>query len=138
MRLSSTSRNDTDDFFTLFLIESMHDQEDRTGPYGSNRYPALLIVRSEVPLRKSVGIIENEHGRFKANIVLAKVCAVFLFIPFKSHELVATNTEYGLLSPVSIHVYVHRQTIRTGPARQPAAWYFLSGFWGQVWVQQIG
>ncbi len=91
MRLSGTSRNDTDDFFTPFLIESMHDQENRTGPYGSNCYPSLLIVRSEVALRKSVGIIENEHGRFKANIVLAKVCAVFLFIPFKSHKLVANQ-----------------------------------------------
>ena len=91
----------------------MHDQENRTGPYGSNRYPSLLIVRSEVALRKSVGIIENEYGRFKADIVLAKVCAVFLIIPFKSHKLVATKTEYGLLSQVSIHVYVHRPAIRT-------------------------
>jgi len=87
MRLSSTSRNDTDDFFTLFLIESMHDQQNRTGAYGSDRYPSLLIFRSEVALRKRVGIIENEHGCFKANIVFAKVLPVLLFIPFKSHSL---------------------------------------------------
>lgn len=90
MRLSSTSRNDTDDFFALFLIESMDDQQNRTGAYGSNGYPPHLL--SEVALGKSIGIIENEHGRFKANIVLAKVLPVFLFIPLKSHNLVATKT----------------------------------------------
>ena len=110
MRLSSTSRNDTDDFFTLFLIESMHDQWNRTGPYGSNRYPSLFIFRSEVALRKSVGVIENEHGRFKADIVPAKVLPVLLFIPFKSNKLVATTTEYGVLSRMSIQLYVHRES----------------------------
>src|SRR5580693_3295281 len=55
MRLSSTSRNDTDDFFALFLIESMDDQQNRTGAYGSNGYPPLLF-RSEVALGKSIGI----------------------------------------------------------------------------------
>jgi hypothetical protein len=91
----------------LFLIESMDDQQNRTGPYGSNRYPPLLIIRSEAALGKSIGIIENEHGRFKANIVLAKVLPVFLFIPLKSHNLVATTTAYGLFLQVSIHLYVH-------------------------------
>ncbi len=85
MRLSSTSRDDTDDFFTLFLIESMHNQQNRTRAYGSDCYPALLLFKSEVALRKSVGIIKNENGRFKANIVLAKVLLVFVLIPFKSH-----------------------------------------------------
>jgi hypothetical protein len=77
MRLNSTSRNDTDDFFALFLIESMDDQQNRTWAYGSKGYPPLLIFRSEVTLGKSIGIIENEHGRFKANIVLPKVCRFF-------------------------------------------------------------
>ena len=108
MRLSSTGRNDTDDFFALFLIESMDDQQNRTGAYGSNGYPPLLIFRSEVALGKSIGIIKNELGRFKANIVLAKVLPVFLFIPLKSHNLVATTTAYGLFLHVSIHLYVHR------------------------------
>jgi hypothetical protein len=49
-------------------------------------------------LGKSIGIIEHEHGRFKANIVLAKVLPVFLFTPLKSHNLVATATAYGLFS----------------------------------------
>jgi hypothetical protein len=114
MRLSSTSRNYTDDFFALFLIESMDDQQNRTGAYGSNGYPPLLIFRSEVALGKSIGIIENEHGRFKANIVLAKALPVFLFIPFKSHNPVATTTAYGLFLHVSIHLYVHRPQYEPG------------------------
>jgi hypothetical protein len=117
MRLGSTSRNDTDDFFALFLIESMDDQQNRTGAYGSNGYPPLLF-RSEVALGKSIGIIENEHGRFKANIVLAKVLPVFLFIPLKSHNLVATTTAYGLFLHMSIHLYVHRPAIRAGASKQ--------------------
>jgi hypothetical protein len=118
MRLSSTSRNDTDDFFALFLIESMDDQQNRTGAYGSNGYPPLLIFRSEVALGKSIGIIENEHGRFKANIVLAKVLPIFLFIPLKSHNLVATTAGYGLFLHVSIYLYVHRRAIRAGASKQ--------------------
>jgi hypothetical protein len=86
VRLSCASRNDTDDFFPLFLIECMHDEQNRTRPYGPNRYPSLLIFKSEVTLRKGIGIIENEHGRFKANIVLAKVLPILLLIPFKSHS----------------------------------------------------
>ncbi len=101
MRLSSTGRNDTDDFFALFLIESMDDQQNRTAAYGSNGYPPLLIFRSEV-------------GRFKANIVLAKVLPVFLFIPLKSHSLVATTTAYGLFLYVSIYLYVHYPATRAG------------------------
>jgi len=96
MRLSSMGRNDTDDFFALFLIESMDDQQNRTADYGSNGYPPLFIFRSEVALGKSIGIIENEHGRFKANIALAKVLPVFLLIPLRSQNLVATTTAYGL------------------------------------------
>src|SRR6266404_1531696 len=84
----------------------MHDQYNRTGPYGSDRYPSLLIFRSEVALRESVRIIENEHGRFKTNIVLAKVLPILLFIPFKSHRLVATKTEYSLYLMLSIQLYV--------------------------------
>jgi hypothetical protein len=77
MQLSSTGRYDTDDFFALFLIKGMDDQQNRTGAYGSNRYPSLFIFRSEVALRESVGIIENKHGRFETNVVLAKVCRLF-------------------------------------------------------------
>jgi hypothetical protein len=34
-------------------------------------YPALLIVGVVVSSRNGVGIIENENGSFKANVVLA-------------------------------------------------------------------
>jgi len=108
MRPSSTGRIDTDDFFALFLIEGMDDQQNRTGTHGSNGYPPLFIFRREVAFRRCLGIIENEHGRFKANIVLAKVLAVFLFIPLKSHNLVAITTAYGLFLQMSIYLYVHR------------------------------
>ena len=32
-----------------------------------------------------VGIVENENGGFKANIVLAKILAVLVLIPYESH-----------------------------------------------------
>jgi hypothetical protein len=51
----------------------------------SKRYP-FLIFTSEVPLRNSVGIVENENGRFKPTIVLAKVSSILLLIPFRSHS----------------------------------------------------
>jgi hypothetical protein len=86
MRLSSASRNDTDDFFPLLLTERMHDQQNRTRAYGSDRYPSLLIIKSEVALRKSEGIVENQNGSFKTNVVLAKVLPVLVLIPFKSHS----------------------------------------------------
>lgn len=38
--------------------------------------------------------------------MLAKISPIFVLIPLKSHKLVATKTEYGLLAPVSIHLYV--------------------------------
>src|SRR5215831_8281017 len=86
VRLSSASRNNTDDLFPLFLIERMHNQQNRAWPDRSHRYPSLLIFKSEIALCDSVGIIENENSRFKANIVLAKVLPVLVLIPFKSHS----------------------------------------------------
>ncbi len=46
---------------------------------------AFLILKSDVTLGNRVGIIENENGRFKANILLAKILPVLLLVPFKSH-----------------------------------------------------
>lgn len=63
---------------------------------------------------KNIGIIENEYGRFKANIVLAKVWPVFVFIPLKSHSLIATTTAYGLFLRASVHLYVHYPAISAG------------------------
>jgi hypothetical protein len=33
----------------------------------------------------ALGIVENDNGRFEANIVLVKVVSVLLLVPFKSH-----------------------------------------------------
>jgi len=77
MRLSSTGRNDTDDFFALFLIESMDDQENRTGAYGSNGYPPPLIFRSRVALGKSKGIIETSMAVSKRTSCLRRFCRFF-------------------------------------------------------------
>jgi len=62
VRLSRASRNDTDDFFPLFLTEGMHNQQNRTRPYGSNRYPSLLIFKSEVALRSGWFICDDPDG----------------------------------------------------------------------------
>src|SRR5437660_2393193 len=77
VRFGSASRDDTNDFFVVFFIKSMNDQKNRTRPYGSNCYPTFLILESDVALRNRVGIVENENGRFEANIVLVKVCRFF-------------------------------------------------------------
>ena len=68
MRLSSTGRNDTDDFFALFLIESMDDQQNRTGAYGSNGYPPLrFLTRVNTFVRTSpqTAIDLEPVGRFR-------------------------------------------------------------------------
>jgi hypothetical protein len=44
-------------------------------------YPTILTLKSDVTLRNRLGIVENENGSFKANIVLAKILAVLLLIP---------------------------------------------------------
>ena len=86
MGLGGASRDDANDFFFfVFFIKSMNDQQNRTRPYGSDRYPTFLIL-SDVTLRNRVGIVENENGSFKANIVLAKILAVLVLIPYESHS----------------------------------------------------
>jgi hypothetical protein len=42
--------------------------------------------KATVMLRNRVGIVENENGSFKANIVLAKILAVLVLIPYESHS----------------------------------------------------
>jgi hypothetical protein len=51
-----------------------------------DRYPTFLILESDVTLRNRVGIVENENGGFKANIMLAKILAVLVLIPYESHS----------------------------------------------------
>src|SRR4029077_14753684 len=64
-------RDDANDFLVVVFIKRMDDQQDRSRSYCTDCYPALLIVGVVVSSRKGVGIIENENGSFKANVVLA-------------------------------------------------------------------
>jgi len=82
VRLGGASRNDANDFLVFFLIKRMHYGQNRAPSDGTNCYPSFLIVKSEVALHKSVGIIENENCCFKANIMLSKIPSILVFIPF--------------------------------------------------------
>ena len=46
----------------------------------------FVILKSYVALGNRVGIVEDENGSFKANIVLAKILAVLVLIPCESHS----------------------------------------------------
>ena len=91
MRLGRASGNDAENFFLISLNESMNDLYNRARSNGSNRYPTFLIIEGEVTLRNSVGVIENQNGSFKANIVLPKILPVLVLIPLKSHRRAATE-----------------------------------------------
>ena len=86
MRLGGASGDDANDFFVVFLIIRMDNQQNRTRPYGSNRYPAFLILIGEVTLGNRIGVVENQNSRFEAHIMLATVLAVLVLIPFISHS----------------------------------------------------
>ena len=85
MGFRGAGRDDTNDFLVVVLIESMDDQQDRSRSYRADGYPALLIVCVFVSSRKRVGIIENENGSLKSNVMLAQVLAVLILVPRKSH-----------------------------------------------------
>jgi len=59
----------------------MNNQKNRTRPYGSDCYPTFLILESDVTPCNRVGVVENENGSFKANIVFAKILAILVLIP---------------------------------------------------------
>src|SRR5208283_6155360 len=50
----------------------------KPGPNSSNRYPTFLIRNHDLTLRDRIGIVENQNGSFKANIMLAKCLAVLM------------------------------------------------------------
>ena len=66
-------------------MKRVDDQQNRTRAYGANGYPAFLIIEVWVTLRNSVGIVENENGGLKTNVMLAEVLPVLFLIPFESH-----------------------------------------------------
>ena len=85
----------------------MNDQQNRSRSYGSNRYPAFLIVKGEVPLRDRIGIVENEYGSFKTNIMLAEVLPVLVLVPCKSHSKSRQRQDISGTLAMSIRLYVH-------------------------------
>ena len=107
VRRGGASRDDANDFFAVLLKMSVDNQQDRARSDGSDGYPAFLIRKSIVTLRNCIGIIENENGSLKPNIMLAKVLAVLVFIPSESHTN-GDDTAYLLDLTVSIRVYVHQ------------------------------
>ena len=104
MGLGGASRDDANDFFFVFFIKGMNDQQNRTRPYGSNRYPAFLVVKGAVALCNGVRIVENENGSFKANIVLAKILAVLVLIPYESHSKSRQDTITDAMTNVNTFV----------------------------------
>lgn len=85
MGFGGAGRNDANDFLVVVFIKCMDNQEDRSWSYRSDGYPALLIVRVVLSSRNGVGIIENENGSLKPDVMLAQVLAVLVFVPRKSH-----------------------------------------------------
>ena len=86
-----------------------------------------FILKSDVTLRNRVGIVENENGSFKANIVLAKILAVLVLIPCESHsrsrqdsisvEMNNVNTFVRtLLTQVGAPIPYHRMWVRVPPS----------------------
>ena len=86
MRLGGASGDDPNNFFTVFLIRCMDNQQNRTLSYGSNRCPAFLILRGEVGLGNGIRVVINQNRRFEAHVVLATVPAVLVLIPFIAHS----------------------------------------------------
>ncbi len=85
MGLSGASRDDANHFFVAYFPIGMDNQENRTWSYGTNRYPAFLLVKGGVTPRNRARVVKDENRSFKANIVLAKVLPVLGLVPFKSH-----------------------------------------------------
>src|SRR3981081_2180067 len=84
--LGRASRDDANDFLVVFLIGASHPKKNRTHSYGANRYPTFLIVKGGIALSNRVGIIENENGSFKANVIFTEVLPALVLIPLKSHS----------------------------------------------------
>src|SRR5713101_600132 len=99
---SGASRDDANHFFASCFPIGMDNQEDRTCSYGTNRYPAFFLVKGGVTLRNRARVVKDENRSFEANIVLAKVLAVLVLVPFKFAWQPATKTAYPRKSGMSI------------------------------------
>jgi hypothetical protein len=81
-------------------------------------------------LRNRIGIVENKNGGFKANIVLAKILAVLVLIPYESHsksrqdsisvEIKDVNTFVRTLwAQGDAPIPYHRMWVRVPPSPPP-------------------
>ena len=86
MRLGGAGGDDANNFFVVFHIIRMDNQQNRARSNGSNRYPAFLILAGGVGLGNRIGVVENQNSRFEAHIMLAAVSAVLVLIPFIAHS----------------------------------------------------
>lgn len=102
MGFGGAGRDDANDFFVVIFIKGMDNHEDRSRSYRSDRDPALLIVRVVVSPRNGVGIIENENGSLKPDVMFAKVLAVLVLVPRKSHgnDTIQHNYKNGFVNTV--------------------------------------
>ena len=103
MGFGGAGRNDANDFLIVVFLKGMDNQKDRSRPYRADRYPTLLSIEGNVPLRNGVGIVENENGSLKANVLLAKVLAVLVLVLCKSHSNASYRT-YLLGRVMSIYL----------------------------------
>jgi hypothetical protein len=70
----------------------MDHEENRTESYGPNSYPAFFVIGRIVTLRKGKRVVEDENGSFKADIVLAEILPVLVFIPLETHAQPSLTT----------------------------------------------
>lgn len=99
------------------MDEGVDHEKNRTGSYSSNCYPAFLFIERLVPPRNGVRIIENQRGRLKTNVMLAKVLPVLDLVPLKSHHEPRPNEEYPPPVQMSIHLYIHTKNPDDSPDR---------------------
>ena len=60
VELRCASRNDPNNFVVLLFIECVHDEQNRTNPYGSKRDPALFRLKGHITLSESVRVVKNQ------------------------------------------------------------------------------
>jgi hypothetical protein len=67
-------------------MDRVDNEQNRTHSDHSNGNPTLFVLNRLIPLGDGIWIVENQNGGLKTNVVFAKVEAIFLVIPLKSHS----------------------------------------------------
>jgi hypothetical protein len=112
MGFGRASGDRANDFRVVFLIERMDHPSNQTRSHGANRYRAFRIVQGGIALRHRAGIVENENGSFKANIMFTEVLPALVLIPLQSHSWSRPKTANRPKPRVSIRLYVHFHIVR--------------------------